>query len=182
MKNIQFQDENLSPVILLVGKRGSGKSIVIREILENLKDIPVKAVVSCEGNSFYKKFLPSTLIYEKYEQNIVENILQHQENDNTLLDSRKIVVFDDCLFGSTTLENNNILGQLIMNCRHYNIIPIIAIQFPLYIDPIVKRNIDYVFIFREDYNGNKKRIYENYAGIFPSFNSFCKVMNQCTYI
>ena len=33
---------------------------------------------------------------------------------------------------------------------------------------------------REPYIANRKRIYENYAGIFPTFESFCQVMDQCT--
>ena len=41
-------------------------------------------------------------------------------------------------------------------------------------------NIDYVFILREPYISNRKRIYENYAGMFPTFESFCQVMDQCT--
>ena len=41
-------------------------------------------------------------------------------------------------------------------------------------------NIDYVFILREPYITNRKRIYENYAGMFPTFESFCQVMDQCT--
>jgi hypothetical protein len=27
---------------------------------------------------------------------------------------------------------------------------------------------------------NKRRIYENYAGIFPTFDVFCSVLDQCT--
>ena len=27
---------------------------------------------------------------------------------------------------------------------------------------------------------NKKKIYENYAGMFPTFDSFAQVMDQCT--
>jgi hypothetical protein len=33
---------------------------------------------------------------------------------------------------------------------------------------------------REPYIANRKRIYENYAGMFPTFESFCQVMDQCT--
>ena len=42
------------------------------------------------------------------------------------------------------------------------------------------KNIDYVFILREPYIANRKRIYENYAGMFPTFESFSQVMDQCT--
>jgi hypothetical protein len=53
-------------------------------------------------------------------------------------------------------------------------------QYPLGIPPNLRTNIDYVFILREPYIANRKRIYENYAGMFPTFESFCQVMDQCT--
>ena len=53
-------------------------------------------------------------------------------------------------------------------------------QYPLGIPPTLRTNIDYVFILREPYIANRKRIYENYAGMFPTFESFCQIMDQCT--
>jgi hypothetical protein len=67
-----------------------------------------------------------------------------------------------------------------MNGRHWKVMLVITMQFPLGIPPTLRTNIDYVFILRENYIANRKRIYENYAGMFPTFESFCQVMDQCT--
>jgi hypothetical protein len=48
------------------------------------------------------------------------------------------------------------------------------------VDPKSRTNIDYVFILRENIVANRKRIYDNYAGMFPTFEVFCQVMDQCT--
>lgn len=53
-------------------------------------------------------------------------------------------------------------------------------QYPLGIPPNLRTNIDYVFILREPYMTNRKRIYDNYASMFPTFESFCSVMDQTT--
>ena len=53
-------------------------------------------------------------------------------------------------------------------------------QFALGIPPNLRTNIDYVFILRENYQSNRKRLYENYAGMFPTFETFCQVMDQVT--
>jgi hypothetical protein len=53
-------------------------------------------------------------------------------------------------------------------------------QYPLGIPPNLRTNIDFVFILRENIVGNRKRIYENYAGMFPTFEVFSQVMDQCT--
>jgi len=68
---------------------------------------------------------------------------------------------------------------LFMNGRNWKIM-LITIQYPLGIPPNLRTNIEYVFILREPYIANRKRIYENYAGMFPTFESFCQVMDQCT--
>ena len=57
---------------------------------------------------------------------------------------------------------------------------IITMQYALGIPPNLRTNIDYVFILRENYVSNRKRLYENFAGMFPSFEVFCQVMDQCT--
>ena len=53
-------------------------------------------------------------------------------------------------------------------------------QHPLGIPPSLRTNIDYVFIMRENNFNNRLRIYENYASMFPTFEMFCTVMDQCT--
>ena len=67
-----------------------------------------------------------------------------------------------------------------MNGRHYNTLFLITMQFPLGIPPNLRTNIDYVFILRENNINNRRRIYENYASMFPTFEMFCTVMDQCT--
>ena len=67
-----------------------------------------------------------------------------------------------------------------MNGRHFKILFILTMQYALGIPPNLRTNIDYVFILRENYQSNRKRLYEHYAGMFPTFEMFCQVMDQCT--
>jgi hypothetical protein len=67
-----------------------------------------------------------------------------------------------------------------MNGRHYKVFFIITMQYPLGIPPNLRANIDYVFILRNNNTSDRKRIYEHYAGVFPSFEVFCQVMDSCT--
>ena len=69
---------------------------------------------------------------------------------------------------------------LFMNGRHWKIMLIITMQYPLGIPPNLRTNIDYVFILRENIGGNRKRIYTNYASMFPTFEAFCSVLDSCT--
>ena len=65
-----------------------------------------------------------------------------------------------------------------MNGRHYKLLFLLTMH--IFLCPNLRTNIDYVFILRENYVSNRKRLYEHYAGMFPTFEMFCQVMDQCT--
>jgi ATP-binding cassette subfamily B protein len=96
-----------------------------------------------------------------------------------LLKNPEILILDDCLYDNTWARDK-MMRLLFMNGRHWKVMLVITMQYPLGIPPTLRTNIDYVFILRENYIANRKRIYENYAGMFPTFESFCQVMDQCT--
>jgi hypothetical protein len=53
-------------------------------------------------------------------------------------------------------------------------------QYAQGIPPELRSNIDYVFIFNEPSVANRKRIYDAYAGMIPSFEHFCNILDACT--
>jgi hypothetical protein len=194
MKNISFKaTESKGPVIVLIGKRDTGKSFLVRDLLYYHQDIPIGTVISGteEGNGFYGKMVPRLFIHNEYNTAIIENILKRQRNvlkqikkemetyKRTTIDPRAFVILDDCLYDNTW-SRDKMMRLLFMNGRHWKIMLVITMQYPLGIPPTLRTNIDYVFILRENYIANRRRIYDNYAGMFPTFESFCQVMDQCT--
>ena len=95
------------------------------------------------------------------------------------IDPRAFVILDDCLYDASWTRDK-LMRLLFMNGRHWKIMLIITMQYPLGIPPNLRTNIDFVFILREPYIKNRRIIHENYAGMFPTFESFCQVMDQCT--
>ena len=95
------------------------------------------------------------------------------------IDGRAFVILDDCLYDNSWAREK-LMRLLFMNGRHWKIMLVITMQYPLGVPPNLRTNIDYTFILREPYLTNRKRIYENYAGMFPTFERFCQVMDQCT--
>ena len=67
-----------------------------------------------------------------------------------------------------------------MNGRHFKILFMITMQYALGIPPNLRTNIDYVFIFNEPSVKNRKKIYDDYAGMLPSFDHFCNILDACT--
>jgi hypothetical protein len=194
MKTISFKpDENKGPVIVLIGKRDTGKSFLVRDLLYYKQDIPIGTVISGteEGNGFYGKLVPKLFVHNEYNTAIIENILKRQRTvlkqikkeietyKRSTIDPRAFVILDDCLYDNTWARDK-MMRLLFMNGRHWKIMLVITMQYPLGIPPTLRTNIDYVFILRENYIANRKRIYENYAGMFPTFEAFCQVMDACT--
>jgi len=194
MKHISFNPNELKgPVIVLIGRRDTGKSFLVRDLLYYHQDIPIGTVISGTeaGNGFYSKHVPKLFIHDEYNTAIIENILKRQKMvlkqvkketeayGRSSIDPRAFVILDDCLFDNSWTKDK-VMRLLFMNGRHWKIMLVITMQYPLGIPPNLRTNIDYVFILREPYISNRKRIYENYAGMFPTFESFCQVMDQCT--
>ena len=194
MKKIRFDpNENAGPVIVLIGRRDTGKSFLVRDLIYYHQDIPIGTVISGTeaGNGFYSEHVPKLFIHDEYNTAIVENVLKRQRQvlkqikkekesaGRTNIDPRAFVILDDCLYDNGWTKDK-MMRLLFMNGRHWKIMLIITMQYPLGIPPNLRTNIDYVFILREPYIANRKRIYENYAGMFPTFESFAQVMDQCT--
>ena len=194
MKSISFKpNESKGPVIVLIGRRDTGKSFLVKDVLYHQQDIPIGTVISGteEGNGFYGKLVPKLFIHNEYNTAIIENILKRQRQvlkqikremeqfRRSTIDPRTFVILDDCLFDNTW-SRDKMMRLLFMNGRHWKVMLIITMQYPLGIPPTLRTNIDYVFILREPYITNRKRIYENYAGMFPTLESFSQVMDQCT--
>ena len=83
MRSIGFKaNETNGPVIVLIGRRDTGKSFLVRDLLYYHQDIPIGTVISGTeaGNSFFAAHVPKLFIHEEYNTAIIENILKRQKN------------------------------------------------------------------------------------------------------
>jgi len=187
-------DSKKAPMIVLIGKRDTGKSFLVRDVLANTRDcFPIGTVISGSevASPFFQDLVPSKLIHDKYNPTIVMGSIKRQmavkqarnrENrsgGNSNVDPRAFLILDDCLYDKTWM-NEESTRYVFMNGRHIDLATMITMQYPLGVPPNLRTNIDFVFILRENVIGNRKRIYDNYAGMFPTFQMFCQFMDQCT--
>ena len=102
--NMQIQGFDLNHTVdnshyAIIGKKGSGKSVVVRSIIENLwksQKISECIVISPTDkfNGFYEKFVPIKNIHYEINFDNIKNILQDQIKNK----KRKIcVVLDESL-------------------------------------------------------------------------------------
>jgi hypothetical protein len=180
-------------VCIFIGRRRTGKSTLVRDLLFHHKSLPLGTVISGteESNDFYKKIVPPLFIHGAYSPVIIQNYVNRQklimqkimkeqaERGQSRIDPRSFLILDDCLYDDTWIRDLNI-RYLFLNGRWVKVFFLITMQYPLGVPPILRTNVDYVFILREPYMSNRRRIFENYGSAFPSFEFFCQVMDQCT--
>jgi hypothetical protein len=195
LKERTAMDSRKSPMIVIIGKKDTGKSFLVRDILFNTRDCyPIGTVISATevANEFFQHMVPSKLIYDKYSPEIVTKVIKrqlglkqqrnqskHASSGASNIDPRAFLILDDCLYDGSWIKEES-TRYVFMNGRHVDLTTMITMQYPLGITPNLRTNVDFIFILRETILGNRKRIYENYAGMFPSFDMFCQFMDQCT--
>ena len=180
-------------VVILIGKRRTGKSFLIRDLMYRNQTLPCGTVISgTEGsNQFFSKLVPSMFIHDEYTPILINNIVKRQnmigkkiakdmeEQGSTNVDPRNFLIMDDCLYDTTWTRDRNV-RYLFMNGRHIQTLVVVSMQEPMGVPPALRTNTDFTFILRENIINNRRKLFEQWAGMFPCFDSFCQVMNQCT--
>lgn len=192
----QFLLENMieNPAIVMIAKRASGKSWVCRAILKHFRDIPAGIIIApterMANPPFYSEFFPDSYIHYEYKSEIIEKLLYRQhcmiekqidaQKEGRIIDPRAFILMDDCLSKKGSWMKDQPIMELLFNGRHYRLMYLLTMQFPLGITPELRCNFDYIFLLAEDIYSNLKRLYEHYAGMFPTFDSFRQVFQAIT--
>jgi hypothetical protein len=180
-------------VCVFIGRRRTGKSTLVRDLLFHQQEIPLGTVISGteESNHFYRSLIPPLFIHGDYSPVIIANFCKRQKMilqkigkevemyGQARTDPRSFLIMDDCLYDDSWLHDRNI-RYLFLNGRHLKVFFLITMQYPLGIPPMLRTNVDFAFILREPSPQNRKRIFENFGSAFPSFEFFCQIMDQCT--
>lgn len=179
--------------IAMIAKRASGKSYLTKEILFHKRHLPTTIVISKTEklNKFYGDFIPDIYIYNDYTNTILRKIYDRQSrlsednnnrktNGKKLKDDRLMLIMDDCMSSKGSWVKEQEILELFFNGRHHHISFILTMQFALGIPPEMRSNFDYIFLLAEDFITNRKRLYEHYAGMFPSFDVFQQVFAEIT--
>jgi hypothetical protein len=178
-------------VVVMIGQRNTGKSILVRDLLYHNQELPVGMVISgTEGsNEFYGKMIPGVFIHEEYTAELLEKFVKRQKMitkrmrkeeriyGSSKIDPRAFIVMDDCLYDKAWTIDKNIRACF-LNGRHFNAFFIFTSQYALAAPPMLRNNIDFVFVLREPRINARRKLHENYAGFVPTFDIFNQIMSQ----
>lgn len=177
-----------TPTIMsVIGKKGSGKSTLVRDICFNLKD-RFHNVVAMTRNQRdleeYKEFIPDCFLFQDWDATYFEKILmglqQHSEKKRQTL-----LIIDDSILANYSGDSRKLLADpsfrhIIFNNRHLNLTVLFTMQYCMDLPPYLRSLIDYCFSYKENCLANRKRLRDYFFGMFESMNDFSKCLSETT--
>lgn len=192
IKKFNINDMVEHCTIAMIAKRATGKSFLTREIMYQKRNIAASIAISRTEklNGFYTDFIPDSYIYSEYSSDILSRIYQRQaqmndDNKQRIKEGKKpkddsiMLIMDDCMSDKKWLKDPNI-AEMFFNGRHHHLSFILTMQYAVGIPPEMRSNFDYIFLLAEDTINNRKKLYEHYAGMFPTFDIFQQVFSDLT--
>mgnify|MGYP006104447817 CR=1 FL=1 len=189
IKLIKFDIKSIKSdkLVVCIGNRKAGRSILIKDLLYYHTDIPFGTVISHTNasNPFYGNIFPNTFIHDTYNPQILENLVKRQKivrknyKNDYKIDPRVFLILDNCLVNSNCLEDFG-MKNIFYNSRCFSIFPIFSIPYSLSIPPNFRSQIDFIFIFGDNNIYNREKMYKQYGGMFSTFEIFCQVMDDYT--
>jgi hypothetical protein len=188
--------------VLIVGKRYSGKSFLARDLLWRHRDVPEGRVVlpppgrGFEGlprndhdARFYSDLVPPEHVHDAAEfRDVVQGAIARQRaralaarklmTDDAKMDLRAFLVLDNCCGIAPDGWRDLGLRTVFVNGRCHRLLSITTLEYPYRLPPDMRANIDHVFIMADSVPNNRKRIYEQFGGAFPSFEAFSQAMDE----
>lgn len=178
---------------ILVGKKNTGKSTVIQDILyySMKNNIPRVCIFSGteEANGYFNQFVPGTFIFNGDDvENKLESILEKQKEMTKQIklgklskdtDIRILIILDDLGYAKKIMKTK-VLRQIFMNGRHYGISMCLSCQYVMDIGIDLRTNADFVYVLKQNSASSIKNLYESYFSAFEKKRHFQTVLESCT--
>ena len=157
-------------------------TLITRLLYEKRNIFPSAFVMSGteDSNGHYSRIMPSTFVHNKYDEEKIDQFITRQKIAKKHLPNPwSILLLDDCTDDPRIFNKPQFQG-LYKNGRHWKMLFVLSLQYCMDVKPVIRTNIDGVFLLRETNLRNRRSLYENYAGIIPTFDMFCSIMDEIT--
>jgi energy-coupling factor transporter ATP-binding protein EcfA2 len=153
----------LNSVILMIGRRGSGKSTLIKDIMFHLRnklDFGVAMSPTEESNEAFSSYVPRSCIYADYSPSAIDTLIKQQRQQVKRGRFRHVyLLMDDCAFDKKTLTSTN-MRQLMYNGRHSKITFCYSVQYLVDFPASFRSQVDYVFCLKDNVLSSKEKLHK----------------------
>ncbi len=177
---------NSDSTVLALGKRGTGKSTLMRNILSAVQDkldFGLAMSPTEESTGSLGGFVPRSCVYNHFSGAALDVMLEIQrkaiKKKGKEACRNMYLILDDCAYDKKVMKGAN-MRELFMNGRHRNMFHMSTFQYMMDVPCDIRGNVDFVFALNDNNMSNRKKLYDYFFGVFESFQDFDKVMKELT--
>ena len=175
----------VNKITSLLAKRNSGKSVLLKHLVESEKHKFSKIWVICPTekiNRFYSDIVDDECIFDSYDEKWVNKLIDKmtQINSNQPAKERKnvLLILDD-LVSDTNFHQSPSFKKIIIRGRHINIAIILTFQYLNLIPPTARSNLDTLFVGQMNKQSIDLLVSEFISGDIEK-TEYIKMYNRCT--
>jgi hypothetical protein len=175
----------VNKITSLLAKRNSGKSVLLKHLVESEKHKFAKIWVICPTekiNRFYSDIVDDECIFDSYDEKWVNKLIDKmtEMNSNKTAKERKnvLLILDD-LVSDHNFHQSPSFKKIIIRGRHINIAIILTFQYLNLIPPTARSNLDTLFVGQMNKQSVDLLVSEFISGDI-SKEEFIKMYNRCT--
>lgn len=191
LKKLKLESLDPTRLCMMFGRRGSGKSKVVKAVLSALGKRFRSGIVFSKMehiNNEFKSMIPDSFIHRKIDFDMIENFLKHCEKKKSMwleagadpeTEPFYFMLFDDQMEDKKVFKDP-IMRNLFLNGRHANLFIIVTCQQFMDLDITMRDSVDYCFFMRTTKQKEIQKIHEHFCGHFASPKQFHKVFMEAT--
>ena len=175
----------VNKITSLLAKRNSGKSVLLKHLVESERHKFSKIYVICPTekiNKFYSDIVDDECIFDSYDEKWVNKLIDKMTeiNANKPAKERKnvLLILDD-LVSDHNFHQSPSFKKIIIRGRHINIGIILTFQYLNLIPPTARSNLDTLFVGQMNKQSIDLLVSEFISGDI-SKEEFIKMYNRCT--
>ncbi len=192
-------NELIGKRLAFIGMTASGKSEAMKTLVFWLRNLCFGAFCHSpsEGaQQFWDTFIPKSFIYQEKSLERLQGVLDAQKKRAKFLkglfkkgiiseqEAKRrghiILILDDLMFLGKKFFSNELIKEIWTMGRHYFITVFLSLQYSKGVDPILRLNTDWVFIWKTQKLGERKKLFDEWVGYFKNFQTFDRVFDKVT--
>jgi len=170
-------------IILINGRRSSGKSVLAGDLLYHMRDRFDFAMAMCptlESSEKMKLWLPSCCVFDRYVHGKVEALVRLASEITANKKPRRMLLLLDDVMYDKSICRSAAFRYIFYNGRHAHLTVILLQQYLMDMPPDLRTQVDYIFTMKENTVQNRTKLYKMFFGVFATQEDFNAVLERCT--
>jgi ABC-type phosphate/phosphonate transport system ATPase subunit len=180
---LDIQTINSDRIILIVGPKGSGKTVLLRDLVYHLRDKFDGGLAfssSIQTQAMFKQIMNNDCVYPEFDDGLIAKLVEYQRTLQKYGHRKKLFILFDNLDLLQRRFGSPAMSELAINGRHYDICLIFSTNYLMDVPPNMRTCADYVFASGTNDLVAREKLFKEFFGIFGTKENFKSAFNELT--